>query len=65
MCPPVCRNVTIHVDVFGRAHPSGNSNLCPMPLQFLVRMPQRDHIRGCIPGGRRGPPLPLRLTLTG
>ena len=38
MCPPECRTVTIHVDVFGRAHPSGNSNLCPMPLQLRLTL---------------------------
>ena len=34
MCPPKCRNVTAnaiaYVDVYGRAHPSGNSYLSSM-----------------------------------
>ena len=35
---PEDRNVTTHVDVyvdvFGRAHSNGNSNLCHLPLQY-------------------------------
>ena len=49
MYPPKCRNVAAnaiaYVDVSGRAHPSGNSNLCPMPLQFLAFVSDKGNLK--------------------
>ena len=46
MCPPECRTVTIHVDVFGRAHrPSPTVNTAPADNHYKESAKIRGAIR--------------------